>query len=152
MVATIDGFPQPLRQVDRLRDGGGHLNLGPTERVVEQWTQPGDDVLLIESPPDHLVADRAGVVNVSPLNGVTSLFSPAEADRSLDQLEDSGGDLVIERVSDLPPRGFLFGVPEFATILRGRGYRLVAEYPGLHLRVWRRAATDAAAARPGFRM
>ncbi len=140
MIASIDAFPQPLRQVERLRDGGGHLNLGPTERVVEQWTQPGDDILLIASPPDHLVADRTGVVNVSPLNGVTSLFSPAEADRSLDQLEESGGNLVIERVSDLPPVGFAFGVPEFATILRVRGYRLVAEYPGLHLRVWRREA------------
>jgi hypothetical protein len=148
MVATIDGFPQPLRQVDRLRDGGGHLDLGPTEQVVERWTQPGDDILLIATPPDHLVADKTGVVNVSPLNGVTSLFSPAEANRAIDQLEDSGGDVVIERVSDLPPVGFAFGVPEFATILRQRGYRLVAEYPGLHLRVWRRAATDAAAARP----
>ena len=102
-------------------------------------------------PTTSLRTGRASS-NVSPLNGVTSLFSPAEADRSLDQLEDSGGDLVIERLSDLPPRGFLFGVPEFATILRERGYRLVAEYPGLHLRVWRRAASDAAAARPAFRM
>jgi hypothetical protein len=148
MVATIDGFPQPLRQIDRLRDGGGHLDLGPTEQVVEHWTQPGDDILLIATPPDHLVADRTGVVNVSPLNGVTSLFSPAEANRAIDQLEDSGGNTVIERVSDLPPVGFAFGVPEFAAILRQRGYRLVAEYPGLHLRVWRRGPTDAAAARP----
>jgi hypothetical protein len=152
MVASIDRFPPPLRQIDRLREGGGPLNLGPTERVVEQWTQPGDDILLIATPPDHLVADRTGVVNVSPLNGVTSLFSPAEANRSLDQLEDSGGDVVIERVSDLPPVGFAFGVPEFATILRQRGYRLVAEYPQLHLRVWRRAPSDAAAARPPRRM
>jgi hypothetical protein len=151
MVASIDRLPPPQRQVNRLRDGGQPLNLGPTERVVEGWTQPGDHILLIATAPDHLVADRTGVVDVSPLNGVTSFFSPAEADRSLDQLEDSGGDLVIERLSDLPPSGFLFGVPEFATILRGRGYRLVAEYPGLHLRVWRRAPSDAAAARPQHR-
>jgi hypothetical protein len=151
MVASIDRLPQPQRQVDRLRAGGQPLNLGPTERVVERWTNPGDDILLIATPPDHLVADKTGVVNVSPLNGVTSFFSPAEADRSLDQLEDSGGDVVVERISDLPPVGFAFGVPEFATILRQRGYRLVAEYPGIHLRVWRRASSDAAASRPARR-
>jgi hypothetical protein len=152
MVATIDGFPPPLRQVDRLRDGGAPLALEPTERVIEAWTNPGDDILFIGRIADHLVADKAGVVDVSPLNGEPSLFSPAEADRSLDQLEESGGDLVIERASQLPPRGFAFGIPEFATILRERGYRLIAEYPALHLRVWRRASTveasAVAAARP----
>jgi hypothetical protein len=148
MVATIDGFPQPLRQIDRLRDGGAPIDLEPTERVIEAWTNPGDDILFIGRLADHLVADKAGVVNVSPLNGVPSLFSPAEADRSLDQLEDSGGELVIERTSDLPPRGFAFGIPEFAMILRERGYRLLAEYPALHLRVWRRETSSAAAAPP----
>jgi len=148
MVATIDRLPQPQKQVDRLRAGGPALDLGPTERVVERWTQPGDDVLLIATPPDHLVADRTGVVDVSPLNGVTSFFSPDEANRSLDQLQDSGGDTVIERLSQLPATGFAFGVPQFATILRQRGYRLVAEYPELHLRVWRRGPSGAVAARP----
>ena len=80
-------------------------------------------------------------MNTSPLNGVTSLLSPAAADRSLDQLKDEGGDLVIERVSALPPRGFAFGIPEFATILRQHGYRLVAQSPSLQMRVWRRAAS-----------
>jgi hypothetical protein len=147
MIATIDGFPPPLRQVDRIRAGGTPQNLAPTERVVKTWTQQGDDVLLIASAPDHLVADRAGVVNVSPFNGFPGLLTPADADRALDQLEDSGGDTVIERVSSLPPRGIAFGIPEFAAILRARGYRLIARYPALHLRVWRRVASGAEAAR-----
>lgn len=138
MVASIDRLPQPQQQVDRLRHGGKPLNLEPTERFVEAWTHPGEDVLLIATAPDHLVADQTSVVNVSPLNGVTSFFSPEEADRSLDQLQDSGGNTVIERLSGLPPRGFAFGVPEVATILRQRGYVLVGEDPDLHLRVWRR--------------
>jgi hypothetical protein len=148
MIATIDGFPPPLRQLDRIRDGGTPQNLAPTERVVEAWTQQGDDILLIATAPDHLVADRAGVVNVSPFNGFPGLLTPTEADRALDQLEDAGGDTVIERVSSLPPRGIAFGIPEFGSILRQRGYRLVAEYPALHLRVWRRAASYSGALRP----
>jgi hypothetical protein len=138
MVAAIDRLPQPQTQVDRLRDGGTPRDLAPYERFIEARTQPGEDVLLIGIAPEHLVADRAGVVNVSPLNGVTSLISPADADRSLDELEDSGGHLVIERVSGLSPGGFTFGVPEFAAILRQRGFTLISRDPGTGLRVWRR--------------
>ena len=141
MVAAISHLPQPQQQIDRLRNGGTPRDLGPAERLVEFWTTPGEHILLIGTSPEHLVADRAHVVNVSPLNGVTSLISPAEADRSLDQLKAEGGDLVIERVSSLPPKGFAFGIPEFATILRQHGYMLVGEDPALHLRVWRRAAS-----------
>ena len=107
---------------------------------MESWTRPGEDILLLANAPDHLVADRAGVVNVSPLDGRLSLFSPSDADRSLDQLEDAGGTLVIERASALPPVGIAFGVPELATILRQRGYVMAAENPRLQLRVWRRKA------------
>jgi hypothetical protein len=129
MISAIDRLPQPQKQVDRL---------DPAERFIEARTHPGEDVLLIGLTPEHLLADRAGVVNVSPLNGVTSLISPAEANRSIDELYDSGGDLVIERVSALAAGGFVFGVPEFANILRQRGYALVSEDRKLHIRVWRR--------------
>ena len=140
MVSAIDRLPQPQQQVDRLRAGGTPDSLTSNAvRFVESWTHPGEDILLIGTAPDHLVADRAGVVNVSPLNGFTSLLSPAEADRALDQLEDAGGNVVIERVSALPPRGFAFGIPELATILRQHGYELVSEDRGLYLRVWRNA-------------
>jgi hypothetical protein len=138
MVVSIDHLPQPQRQIDRLRAGGTPTDLTPTINYVESQTQPGEDILLLANAPDHLVADRAGVVNVSPLNGRLSLFSPSDADRALDQLEDSGGNLVIERASALPPVGIAFGVPELATILRQRGFTLVAENTGLQLRVWRR--------------
>jgi hypothetical protein len=138
MVASIDHLPQPQRQIDRLRAGGTPTDLTPTINYVESQTQPGEDILLLANAPDHLVADRAGVVNVSPLNGRLSLFSPSDADRALDQLEDSGGNLVIERASALPPVGIAFGVPELATILRQSGFTLVAENTGLQLRVWRR--------------
>ena len=140
MVASIDRLPQPQRQIDRLRAGGTPTDLTPTVRYVESWTRPGEDILLLADAPDHLVADRAGVVNVSPLNGRLSLFSPSDADRALDQLEDAGGNLVIERASALPPVGIAFGVPELAGILRQRGYTMVAENRSLQLRVWRRQA------------
>jgi hypothetical protein len=141
MVSAIDRLPQPQRQIDRLRAGGTPTDLGPLERYVESVTDPGERVLLLALAPDHLVADKTGLVNVSPLNGVGSLFSPKEADRSLDQLEDEGGTVVIERTSALPPKGFAFGIPGFATILRQRGYVLVSENPSLYVRVWRREAS-----------
>jgi hypothetical protein len=140
MVASIDRLPQPQRQIDRLSDGGTPENLTPTVRYVESWAHPGEDILLLANPPDHLVADRAGVVNVSPLNARLSLFSPSDANRAIDQLEDAGGNLVIERASALPPIGIAFGVPELAGILRQRGYTMVAEDKHLQLRVWRRTS------------
>ena len=153
MAAAIDRLPQPLQQVDRLRAGeaspekilkstlfGTAQDLGPYERFIEARTHPDEDILLMGIGPEHLLADKAGVVNVSPLNSVTSLISPAEANRSIDQLEDSGGNLVIERVSALPPGGFIFGVPQFAAILRQRGFVLVSEDPSSDIRVWRRPA------------
>jgi hypothetical protein len=140
MVSAIDRLPQPQQQVDRLRAGGTPDSVTPRAvRFVESQTYPGEDILLIGTAPDHLVADRAGVVNVSPLNGITSLFSPAEANRALDQLQDAGGSVVIERTTALPPVGFALGIPQLATILRQHGYELVSEDRGLHLRVWRKA-------------
>ena len=139
MVAAIARLPQPQRQIDRLRAGGRPPDLKPVEGLVESWTTPGEHILLIGTTPEHLIADRSGVVDVSPVDGVTALISPADADRSIDQLEDEGGNLVIERVSAPPPTGF-FRIPEFAEILRQRGYALIAEDPTLHIRVWRRTA------------
>jgi hypothetical protein len=138
MVAAIDRLPSPKSQIERLDAGGTAPDLVPVERLIESRARPNEHVLIIGAGPDHLVADRAGVVNVSPINGSTSLVSPAEANRSLDQLEDEGGDLVFDGVSG--PRGgsFSFGIPEFAGILRERGFRMVAEDDALQLRVWRR--------------
>ena len=140
MVAAIGQLPFPQHQISRLRAGGTAQNLEPTERLIEAHTHPGEKVLMIGTAPDHLVAVHAGVANDSPLNGTTSLISHREADRSIDQLEDEGGDLVFEGVSSLPSGGFSFGIPEFGDILRRRGYTVIDYDPALHLRVWRRTA------------
>jgi hypothetical protein len=82
--------------------------------------------------PGHLVAERARVVDVSPINGLTALLSQAEIDRSLKQLEDEGGTQVFEGAS---------GLPEFADSLRARGYRVVGSDPANKLRLWQRPAS-----------
>jgi hypothetical protein len=142
MVSAIDRVPPPWRQVDRLTAGGPAANdLLDAQRYIESNTHPGEHVLIIGTSLDHRVADRAGVVNVSPLNGIISLVSSSEANRAIDQLEDEGGTQVFDAVSGHPAGGLFFGVPEFATILRQRGYVLVGEDRASGLRLWRRPAT-----------
>ena len=140
MVSAIARVSPPWRQVDRLADGGVAVNdLLAAQRYVEANTHPGEHVLIIGTTLDHRVADRAGVVNVSPINGITGLIVPDEATRAIDQLEEEGGNTVFESVSDVPGSGGLvIGIPEVAGILRERGYRLVGEDPSLHMRIWRR--------------
>jgi hypothetical protein len=142
MISALDRVSPPWRQVDRITAGGpGANDLLPAQRFVEAHASPGEKVLIIGTALDHRVAERAGVVNLSPLNFITSLVSPAEADRSLDQLEDAGGTEVFESFSGSPATGggLVFGIPEFAAILRARGYRLVAADPDSGLRLWRRS-------------
>ena len=46
---------------------------------------------------------------------------------------------MFESVSDATgSSGLVFRIPELAQILRERGYRLVGEDPGTHMRLWRR--------------
>jgi hypothetical protein len=141
MVSAIDRVSPPWRQVDRLVKGGRAIDDTPNaQRFIESRTSPGDHVLVIGTPLDHRLADRAGVRNVSPFNGFIALVSPAEADRSLDQLEDEGGSEVFEAVtapSAINP--YWSKLTGFATILRQRGYRLVERDPSSGLRLWRRA-------------
>jgi hypothetical protein len=145
MVSAIDRVSPPWRQVDRLVDGGRAIDDTPNaQRFIESRTGPGDHVLVIGTPLDHRLADRAGVRNVSPFNGFIALVSPAEADRSLNQLEDEGGNEVFEAVtapSAINP--YWSKLTGFATILRQRGYRLVERDPSSGLRFWRRAASAA---------
>ncbi len=143
MISAVDRFPPPWRQLDRLSDGGRAADdLLGAQRYVESNTHPGEHVLILGTPLDHRVAERAGVVNVSPINGITALVSTAEADRALDQLADEGGHQVFESVSKPPQstEGLLFAIPEFAAILRERGYSLVGWDPRSRLRLWRRPA------------
>ncbi len=143
MIAAIVRVPAPWSQIDRLGASGVAVNDTPNaQRFIESHTSPGEHILLIGTPVDHRLADRAGVTNVSPLNGFISLFSPAEADRSLDQLQDEGGSEVFEAVtgpSAVNPSPFK--IVEFADIMRERGYRLVEQDPSSGLRVWRLMGT-----------
>lgn len=142
MVSSIDRVSPPWRQVDRLIKGGPAVNDQlAAQHYVEAHTRPGEKVLILGTSLDHRVAERAGVVNVSPLNGVEALISRAEADRSLDQLQGEGGTQVFEAVTNPPQTGaFPFRIPEFAAILRERGYREVGQDPASGLTLWRRAA------------
>jgi hypothetical protein len=139
MIAAIVRVPAPWTQIDRLGESGNAPNDTPNaQRFIESHTTPGEHILLIGTPVDHRLADRAGVTNVSPLNGFISLFSPSEADRSLDQLRDEGGNEVFEAASApsaINPSPFK--IVEFADILRARGYRLVEQDPSSGLRLWR---------------
>ena len=119
----------------------GERPAGRPQHYVEAHASPGERVLILGTSLDHRVAERAGVVNVSPLNGVEALISRAEADRSLDQLQDEGGTQVFEAVTNPPQTGaFPFRIPEFTAILRERGYREVGQDPASGLTLWRRAA------------
>jgi hypothetical protein len=140
MVSAIERVSPPWRQVSRLENGGRAVYDTPNaQRFIEAQTQPGDHVLVIGTPVDHRVADRAGVVNVSPINDFIALVSADEADRSLDQLEDEGGNEVFESVTAPAANNpFPITIGEFATILRDRGYRLVEQDPSSGLRLWRR--------------
>jgi hypothetical protein len=136
MISALDRVSPPWRQIDRLSmSGPGANDLLAAQRYVEAHTSPGEHVLILGTTLDHRVADREGVVNVSPINGETALITPAEADRALDQLEDEGGDLVFEPLSGAQGS---FAIPELAQILRQRGYRLVGVDPVSRLRLWRR--------------
>jgi hypothetical protein len=138
MVSAVGRVSPPWRQVSRLQEGGRAVYDTPNaQRFIESNTDPGDRVLVIGTPVDHRLADRADVVNVSPLNDFIALVSADEADRSLDQLEDEGGDAVFESVTaPAASNPFPIKIAEFATILRSRGYRLVEQDPSSGLRLW----------------
>jgi hypothetical protein len=140
MISALGRVSPPWTQIDRLSTGGSGANdLLGAQSYVEAHTNPGEHVLIIGTKLDHRVADRAGVVNVSPINGETALILPEEAQRALDQLQDAGGSAVFESVSDAAPAGGLvFNVPELAAILRDRGYRLSGEDHESGLRLWSR--------------
>jgi hypothetical protein len=140
MIAAIDRISPPWQQVQRLSSGGPAVEDTPNaQRFLEASTEPGDRVLLIGTPLDHRVAERAGVANVSPVSGYFSLITPDVADRGLDQLEDDGGEEVFEAVTaPSAVNQSPLKIPAFAAILRGRGYRMITEDPSSGLRLWRR--------------
>jgi hypothetical protein len=131
MVAAIDRFPPPWQQLDRLTAGGEAVNDQPdAQSFVDTHTAPGAHVLLLGTPLDHRIAERAGVVNESPVFDVFALLSALEVDRAINFLEDDGGRLVFERVSR--------ELPEVAQILRQRGFHRLRKDPASGLVEWRR--------------
>jgi hypothetical protein len=138
MVAAITTFPLPWEQVDRLSRPGPAVNDEPAEqRFVAARTTPGEHVLIFGTLSDHRVAERAGVVNVSPWNSILSLFSDRDVRRALDELEHSRGSKVF--LID-PADAILASDPgAFARILRAQGFRRRAENPQGKLVLWQRA-------------
>jgi hypothetical protein len=128
MVAAIGRVSPPWRQIDRLSGQGHGLRLAAATDYIRANAAPGEHVLIMAALPGHLVADRAGVIDESPINGLTSLISSAEADRAVNQLQDAGGTQVFDGASALP---------EFARILQARGYVQIGEDPASGLRLWR---------------
>jgi hypothetical protein len=143
MIAAIDRVSPPWRQIERLLQSGTAVGDAPNaERFVEAHTQPGDPIFLIGTPLDHRVAERAGVTNFSPVSGDLFLITADTANRGLDSLEDDGGDQVFEAITaPSAVNRSLLKIPDFAVILRQRGYRLVVQDPSSGLRLWQRTAS-----------
>ncbi len=139
MVSAIDRVSPPWRQVSRLEEGGvGSYDVPNTRRFIESHSRPGERVIVIGPPADHRLADRAGVVNVSPYSGYYALISSADANRALDQLESENGTQVFESITaPAADNPFPIRIEEFAGILRERGYRLVEQDRNIGLRLWR---------------
>src|SRR3954451_19661113 len=136
MVAEVARVPAPWGQMDRILSGSTvHLfDLPAQQRFVATHTVPGEDVLIMSTPLDHRIAERAGVTNVSPW-GTNALFSQEEVDRTLDNLEGSGGRKLFANLPALSP-----DAPLIEQILRTRGFRLAATDPNAQLDLWIRGA------------
>jgi hypothetical protein len=146
MVSAIGRASPPWRQVSRLSQGGQRqYDMPKAQRFIEEHTVPGEHVLVIGTPVDHRLADRAGVDNVSPLNGLLALVSSVEADRALDQLRAENGTQVFEVVTQVNSINKFIALPEVAVILRQRGYRLEAQDPRSGMRLWRAPGQDSGA-------
>ena len=138
MVAAITTFPLPWKQVDRLSDAGPAVNDAPAEqRFVEGRTTPGEPVLILGTPTDHRVAERAGVSNVSPWNGILSIYAERDVLRALDALEHARG----SKVFLVGAGGWILGSdPDaIARVLVARGFERVVKNPRGQLILWERA-------------
>jgi hypothetical protein len=123
MVAAIATFPPPWTQVDRLSQSGSAVYDVPgLQRIVDERTDPGEAILLFGTLVDHRVAERAGVVNVSPWNNSLSLFSEREVLRALDALEHEPGSKVFLYRGPDPKVGLLSDRGPVPSLLRARGY------------------------------
>jgi hypothetical protein len=137
MVASIDRFPLPWQQVERIRESGTAIHDYYGEQAfIEKQTDDGEHVLILGRDLEHRLAERAGVVNVSPWFGTLALLSPNETERAIDQLEESGGTKVFMSILDY------FAGPDLnrhiEEAFRERGYEPVATEPGGTTVEWER--------------
>jgi len=126
MISAVSRFPLPWDQVERLSDGGpATYELSAEQAYIESRTDPGESVLILGTPLDHRVAERAGVSNVSPWGG--ALLSPREVIRARDNLDEEGGQKLFEVIN----------LPSMQAFLPQVGFTLVDEDPSTGLRQWR---------------
>jgi hypothetical protein len=136
MVAAVTTFPLPWKQVERLLQTGPAVNDVPAEqRFVEDRTKPGESVVILGTPTDHRVAERASVSNVSPWNSMISVYSERDVFRALDALEREGGSKVFLTRTD--PLSGHRAPDSLARILVARGFERVADNSRGELRLWR---------------
>jgi len=124
MVAAIDRFPPPWQQVSRIaKSEESHFDNYDEQRFIEERTEPGERVLILGWELDHRIAERAGVVNVSPWFGAQALLGPNETKRALDQLAEEGGDTAFLRIARRDYVAYDEGLGRrVAEALRERGY------------------------------
>jgi hypothetical protein len=140
MVASIDRFPLPWQQLDRITAAGDppfdHLD---QQRFIEERTEPGEQVLMLGWELEHRIAERAGVENVSPWLGAVVLLSANETRRAIDQLEEAGGMQAFVTIarSDFKAEDEAIAA-SVGRMLRERGYRIVSRDPASETVQWRR--------------
>jgi hypothetical protein len=140
MVAAIATFPPPWTQVERLSQSGAAVyDVPEVQRLVDERTDPGEAILLFGTLTDHRIAERAGVLNVSPWNYWLSLFSEREVRRALDALEDGqGSKVVLNQGTDRLGLGLLEDRGPVPVLLRARGYKRVVWDPDSQLAIYER--------------
>jgi hypothetical protein len=141
-VSAVARVPPPWRQIERLSEGGpAILEYAASQQFVEDRTVAGESILLVGTPVDHRLAERAGVSNVLPVGAVDYLFSPREVDMALDRLQEEGGHKVFESVTRgvLVATGYRGPFRSLVPILRDRGFTVVAFDPTTRLREWNRS-------------
>lgn len=124
MIASIATVSPPWQEVERLgRSGAAEADAANVQSFVERRTEPGEAVLVLGTPTDHRVAERAGVENVSPFNTALVLFSPREVDRALDALDREGGTKIFLAQPGAPEPGSEPG--SLVAYLLAQGFRPV---------------------------
>ena len=127
MLSTVNRVPLPWQQVERLSDEGpASYELSNEEAFIERRTKPGEPVLIVATPLDFRVAERAGVRNVSPSVGGGGISSPAAVLRAKDNLTDEGGTKMFEKNNPLG----------LATYLPQIGFRKVETDPTTGIHEW----------------